>query len=336
MNSNIFIPKQIKVGFQNRSDTYTKKLAYIIYYDEKEKLRKENSWNSWRDYKIDPKDFQNEPTEGFVLNKKAGGYSTGWNHRQTYCRVYDPRGFEFEISIENLLYILENTNSIKGKGLEGEFIYGWSGKDLLLIPTSSPDYKEIKAFNEKVHKNEYIKGKDLIIGATYRFKDNSEQIYMGRFQKCNGEDKEYNEYFFARECWFNHYKSISKQIIEVVDEQCVENYANKMDELEKSDYISERDQKQDKYEPYELNDFRKKFEKYSWKRFFYDSNGEKYFIGNHYSWHNTRYNIYSCYRNRKDERLDTDIGILTIYDKYKPHYLVTHKKNGEIIKKWKD
>lgn len=28
--------------------------------------------------------------------------------------------FEFEITIENLLYILENANPIKGKGLEGE------------------------------------------------------------------------------------------------------------------------------------------------------------------------------------------------------------------------
>ena len=30
----IFIPKKINVGFQNRKDTYTGKLAYVIYYDE--------------------------------------------------------------------------------------------------------------------------------------------------------------------------------------------------------------------------------------------------------------------------------------------------------------
>ena len=35
MKSNIFIPKRINVGYQNRSGTYTGKLAYIIYYDEK-------------------------------------------------------------------------------------------------------------------------------------------------------------------------------------------------------------------------------------------------------------------------------------------------------------
>ena len=122
MNSSIFIPKTINVGYQNREGTYTGKLAYVIYTDEKGKLRKENSWNSWRDKTIEPSVFDNIPTEGFVLNKKVGDYDSGWNHRHAYCRIYDPRGFEFEITFENLLYILENTNSIVGKGLEGLFV----------------------------------------------------------------------------------------------------------------------------------------------------------------------------------------------------------------------
>mgnify|MGYP003293415702 CR=1 FL=1 len=41
MATNIFIPKKIKVGFQTREDTYTKKLAYVIYYDTQGKLRKD-------------------------------------------------------------------------------------------------------------------------------------------------------------------------------------------------------------------------------------------------------------------------------------------------------
>ena len=131
--STIYVPKKINVGYQNRNDTYTGKLAYVIYYDEKGKLRKETSWNSWRDEKIPNNEFENVPTEGFVLNKHAGGVenSWGWNARKSYCRVYDPRGFEFEITIENLLYILENCSSIKGKGLEGEF-------DLIILDLMLP------------------------------------------------------------------------------------------------------------------------------------------------------------------------------------------------------
>lgn len=181
MKSNIFVPKIINVGYQNRSGTYTGKLAYVIYYDEKGKLRKEASWNSWRDEKIPNEEFDNVPTTGFVLNKKVGDYSSGWDHRQAYCRVYDPRNFEFEITIENLLYILENANSIKGKGLEGEFVYGWDGKDLVLMPVESPDYKQITEYNKIVHNNQSIKAKDLIVGATYLTKDNEEWIYVGRF-----------------------------------------------------------------------------------------------------------------------------------------------------------
>ena len=72
INTTIYVPKKIKVGFDNRSDTYTGKLAYVIYYDEKGKLRKETSWNSWRDENIEPEEYDNEPMSGFVLNKKVG------------------------------------------------------------------------------------------------------------------------------------------------------------------------------------------------------------------------------------------------------------------------
>lgn len=158
----------------------------MIYYDEKGKLRKETSWQSWRDKKIEPQEFNNEPTSGFVLNKKVGDYDSGWNHRHAYVRIYDPRNFEFEITIENLLYILENTSAIKGKGLEGDFVYGWDGKDLVLIPTESPDYKSINEYNDILHNSETIKAKDLIIGATYLTKDNNKMIYMGRYDYYAG------------------------------------------------------------------------------------------------------------------------------------------------------
>ena len=114
----LFIPKKINVGFQNRSDTYTQKLAYVIYYDLKGVLRKEKSWNSWRDHKIPNVEFANDPTEGFVLNKGVGGGRSSWNRRNEYIRVYDPRDFEFEISVANLLFILRECDCSRGKGTD--------------------------------------------------------------------------------------------------------------------------------------------------------------------------------------------------------------------------
>lgn len=179
MNTNIFIPEKIKVGYQNRTDTYTNKLAYVIYWDNKKVLRKEASWNSWRDSTIDADDFDNTPIEGFVLNKKVGGNNYSWNPRNTYCRIYDPRGFEFEISIPNLLYILENTNSIKGKGLEGKFVYGWSGTELVLVPESAPEYTQMVAFT-KLQENK-VGAKDMTPGWKYLTAKNEEVTYMGKF-----------------------------------------------------------------------------------------------------------------------------------------------------------
>lgn len=278
MKSNIFIPKRINVGYQNRLDTYTGKLAYVIYYDEKGTLRKETSWNGWRD-----KDIPN------------------WDHRQAYCRVYDPRGFEFEITIENLLYILENCSCIKGKGIEGELIYGWDGKDLVLMPVESPDYKAIEAYSKIVHNNESIKAKDLIIGATYLSKDNKNWIYMGRFdtygygyefiqddkiERVKSYDKIPNErnayryhdkvphksiknllygkmYWFAilynDEYYFEQFKSIPKnKFISCINDKCVSNYSEIYDLMQSAWEFSPIDDTKDKFFEFSFEDFYKK------------------------------------------------------------------------------
>ncbi len=178
-NTQLFIPKKIKVGYQKRDDTYTKKLAYVIYYDAKNVLRKQASWDGWRDKKIAPSDFENVPMDGFVLNRRVGGHSSGWNHRNTYCRVFDPRGFEFEISIENLLFVLQESSSIKGKGLEGKFVYSWDGKELVLLPVDCDEYKKCTNFTNL--QDNKVSTKELIVGATYLTKKEDNLIFIGRF-----------------------------------------------------------------------------------------------------------------------------------------------------------
>jgi hypothetical protein len=183
MTSNkMFIPGTIKVGYQNRKGTYTGKLAYVIYFDEKGKLRKEASWKGWRDNKITPNEFSNDPIEGFVLNKGVGGVSDSWsfwNTRNEYIRVYDPRDFEFEISVSNLLFILQETSAIKGKGLEGEFVYAWDGTELVLLPVGCEEYKACKVHTALQGKK--ISKEEIKEGYTYILKDGSNVMYLGRF-----------------------------------------------------------------------------------------------------------------------------------------------------------
>lgn len=261
--NNIFIADKIKIGFQSRDDTYTQQLAYIIYYDQKGVLRKENSWNSWRDDKIEPMDFDNVPTEGFVLNKKVGGYNNGWNYRQSYVRVYDPRGFEFEITVPNLLYILENTSSIKGKGLEGEFVYGWDKKDLILIPTSSPDYKELYEFKTNLYNKQKFKLKDMILGATYLSKDNIEVVYLGRHGKIDYWDEKDlgKHYVFGRRndynnIWIESTKSLNTLIIKQIDSERSIDFNQMIIELNSDRRYDDIDSKTE-YVKLSLDEFRK-------------------------------------------------------------------------------
>jgi len=365
-SSNIFIPKKINVGFQSRTDTYTKKLAYIIYYDNKGILRKENSWNSWRDEKIDNIIFENVPTSGFVLNKKVGDYSSNWNHRQAYVRVYDSRDFEFEITIENLLYILENASSIKGKGLEGDFIYGWDGKDLLLIPVESPDYIEISKFSKMLQTNLHVKAKELILGATYKTKQNEEWIYMGRFDYWNIKydrvpiesarnfygysSQQYKSvysnvnkgkhHYFARECK-NTYseeiylstlkiKSLGDKFIEVISEECVENYAELFDKIECTRDYSPYDESKDVYTPYTFEEY---FEKVNRSNglYCYDSQKKDRHISKVYNKENMYY--YEERSNYNSERTEGDIE--TIYNTIQPMYKDEYLQNGKLYKEGK-
>lgn len=178
MLTKLIIPKKINVGFQKRQDTYTGKLAYVVYTDDKGVLRKEKSWNGWRDKEIEPVDFDNVPTSGFVLNKKVGEDRGGYNPRKAWIRVYDPRDFEFEISVANLLFILEETSAIKGKGLEGEFVYSWDGSELVLLPVDSQEYKASSDFTELQTKK--ITTKDMREGCIYVNKNNDHYMYLGR------------------------------------------------------------------------------------------------------------------------------------------------------------
>lgn len=128
MSTNVFIAPKIKVGFQKRSDTFTGKLAYVIYYDEKGKLRKEKSWESWRDKKIAPQEFENTPIDGFTLNKDVQRSREWFGSGRNMIRIHDPRGFEFEVTCENLIEILMHTDCLR-RGLIGQFVYAWFGAD---------------------------------------------------------------------------------------------------------------------------------------------------------------------------------------------------------------
>lgn len=251
MNDKLYIPKKINIGFQNRDDTYTKKLGYIIYWDDKGVLRKEKSWQSWREIKLGNKELDNVPTEGFVLNKGVGGRAgswSSWNIRRETVRIWDPRDFEFEISVDNLLFILTECDCTKGKGLSGEFVYAWAGTELMLLPVGTEDYRQSQQFTAL--QGTKVAAKDLIEGATYIDKQGAQLIYLGKhmvytdlrynyskninptkkFVFCKNSGNKKNPYFFVA-------LSSIGTLSSVLDESIVSNYSNIMESLDKHELV---------------------------------------------------------------------------------------------------
>lgn len=246
-NERLNIPQTLKVGFQNRKDTFSGKLAYVTYINNKGEIAKQPSWEGWRDKTIEVGTYENKPLTGFVLNKSAENDTYGWYRRVTRCRVYDPRGFEVEISVDNLLYILQES-SCSNKELSGEYVYAWDGKDLVLLPTGSVDYKSSK---ELINKKEKITAKSLIIGSSYKSTLSSEMVYIGKMDWYNWE-RGIQEYLYKtsmhtfvdiKERKFiacNNFKHIDYLINnDVLNEEEINTYINQYKEtaVYKSQYI---------------------------------------------------------------------------------------------------
>jgi len=233
--------------------------------------------------------------------------------------------------------------------LEGEFVYGWDGKDLLLLPVDSPDYKQLVELNNLRYEKKKFDSKNMIVGATYKTNQNNELIYLGRFYERNGDNKESKSYFFYdRNSKYNYYKvttikSLTGNIIDIVDENCIEDYSNLMDELLKSSYYSTREQKYDEYMNYTLIEFKESLNKhaYSYHRYYVQVEDKyvKYHIERYrgYSYYNSdyKYNVYALSKGHKDEVIIRDASIEQVFNKIKPKYLVTYDKNKNIIKEWK-
>lgn len=219
MKSQLYIPQKVRVGFKDgRKETVNGKIAFIIPY-EKGKLRSEKSFEEWRNKEIEAYDIENEPSDGFVINKAINRYSH-WSGSVNKTRVYDEkRGVEFEITFDNLLSILD-TNDLNKKCLSGDYVYAWFGKDLVLLPTNSEEYINSVKFTDLRTKK--IGVKDLVLFGVYETKKQEIYTYLGKHEintkknkddigikRDEGTSKDYKNY----EYYFNATKEQNDKII---------------------------------------------------------------------------------------------------------------------------
>ena len=178
MAEQLQIPSKLNVGFNKRDDTYSGLLSFITYPLSDGTNKHKKAWDNWIDKKIKVQEIDNSPTEGFVINKREGGGGRwSYNEREAKIRVWDPRGFEFEITIENMLDIIATHGSYPGKGLDGKFVYAWDKLRLHLVPVKSETYKNSMEFTDLSKMS--ITKDELVIGGTYITKKQETAVYMG-------------------------------------------------------------------------------------------------------------------------------------------------------------
>lgn len=251
MTPKLYIPKIIKVGFQERRDTFTGKLGYIVYIDDKGVTRKEHSWSNWKDDSIEVMELENKPQSSFSFNKGIQRSGDHFSSGRSVIRVHDERNFEFEISVDNLIGILMHSDVSKRDIVE-ECVYAWHGKDLILLPVNSEQYIESVSYTKKQSKK--LSTKDFVPGSTYSLKKSDEiLVYIGFFPFFESEgyrtrpedainyrmkpkgkkhifqDIEVN----SKSEYSKHFRTPSTaQLAERVSNECVNDYADRVTQFE--------------------------------------------------------------------------------------------------------
>lgn len=99
------------------------------------KKRKETV-DGWSDKNLSPMDIDNKPIHGFKIVDTVSRYSTS----NKMFRVEDPRGFELEIDVYNLLDIIERHTIVQGAIME-PMLWCRQGGTNFLISGNSEEYK---------------------------------------------------------------------------------------------------------------------------------------------------------------------------------------------------
>jgi len=178
MSFSIKLPEKYYGGFKSQgSDDLP--LGYIVPHGtdfafDKRKASVDNWIQVYNSTALDTITFDNTPVTGFKLGRSIK--RTGWNGGNVVVRIEDPRGFEVEITVANLLKIMEN-NTIENTEILAECIWGRDGgKNILLAVNSEPYLEAVENTNRATRK---VSLKDIKPGMTVRLKNGHEGTYLG-------------------------------------------------------------------------------------------------------------------------------------------------------------
>lgn len=129
------------------------------YYHAKTKTTKEPTFTV----------YDNKPMEGFEIVNWVSRYTTD----NKWARILDPRGFELEITIRNLIHLIL-TSEIKNGKIQGNLVWLRDGAQNWLTQETSSEYKT--AFNPVKDKKTSV----YEVGDTITNAFNVSYMYLGK------------------------------------------------------------------------------------------------------------------------------------------------------------
>lgn len=170
------IPSSLYCGFSDRSADRLPLGFLTPDGTDKAAMKRKATVDGWRDTSIEPMTFTNEPQTGFRLVDSIKRH--GWNGGNVVVRVEDPRGFELEISVANLLSVMESTTVINGE-IQSSCLWAREGGKNILIPTDSEWYKGVLASIEAAKTAKKAKKVKPQIGDVVKLRNGETRTYAG-------------------------------------------------------------------------------------------------------------------------------------------------------------
>ncbi len=146
--------------------------------------------DGWSEKDLAPMDLDNKPTHGFKIVDTVSRYSTS----NKFFRVEDPRGFELEIDVNNLLDLIEHHTIVQGTIME-PLVWGRYGQGNYLVSGNSEEYKHYKTGPVRVGLNAGDWFMNKAGNVLYRFEGRLAYNLVGsQVHRVDRDDRKYSYY----------------------------------------------------------------------------------------------------------------------------------------------
>ena len=191
----IKFPDQFYVGYRQDTDALTgfmtpdgtdsaakKRMSSVDYWVEqgrrKTRYNTETKKHEYVSIDVKPADrLTNKAVSGFSIHRRLnrGG---SWNGNQDKWKVNDPRGFQVEISGNNLQKIIEYTSIVEGT-IQGECIWARLGPDNILVPVNTEIYTNATKNTERYGKS--VTPSSMKLGDWCTLQNGQEGQFVGKY-----------------------------------------------------------------------------------------------------------------------------------------------------------